>query len=291
MDRYRGPARRPTLIAAAVLIAVLVSACSASPDFSVTGSGDPDATPTAVASASAAPTEVEAEDPDSATPTATPPQEPQPSATPEPAPTAPTQPEPTPVPEPEWSLTIAEIDDETRARIEPTSWRPGCPVGLEGLRLLTFPHFDFDGVVRTGEMIVAATWAEDLGLVFEVLFEAEYPIQQIELVDVYAGNDDLSMQANNSSAFNCRQVAGKPGVWSNHALGEAVDLNPLMNPYVQGGFIAPPEGAQYLDRTDERIGMVIRGDEAVQVFESIGWTWGGNWTGLKDYQHFSSNGR
>lgn len=286
MPRYQTLGR---LFAIAAAVALMATACSASPDFAVVGPEDAQSTP--AASPSAGPTADEDVAPEDATPASTATPAPQPTPTPEPEATATAEPAPTPVPPPEWSLTIEEIDDETRARIEPTSWRQGCPVGLEGLRLLTFPHFDFDGVVKTGEMIVAATWAEDLGFVFEMLFDAEYPIQRIELVDEYAGNDDLSMQANNSSAFNCRQVAGKPGVWSNHALGEAVDLNPLMNPYVQGGFIAPPEGAEYLDRTDERIGMVVRGDEAVQAFEAIGWTWGGNWVGLKDYQHFSSNGR
>lgn len=220
-------------------------------------------------------------------PTAAPTPTPEPSATPEPTAT----PAPTPTPEPAWTLTISEIDDETRGRIEPTSWRPGCPVGLEGLRLLTFPYVTFDGDVAMGEMIVAVEVAEQIGDVFRQLFEAEYPIQRIELVDNYGGNDLFSMQANNTSAFNCREVAGKPGVWSNHALGLAVDLNPLMNPYVSGSFVDPPEGADYLDRDEVRLGMVVAGDPAVQAFIAMGWRWGGNWVGLKDYQHFSHNGR
>ncbi|MEM7288047.1 MAG: M15 family metallopeptidase [Actinomycetota bacterium] len=234
--------------------------------------GDPTATP--VPTATAAPTPQ---------PTSTA----APTATVAPSPTA----APTPTPEPSWTLTISEIDDETRGRIEPTSWRPGCPVGLEDLRLLRFPHVTFDDDVAMGELIVAADVAEQIGDVFRQLFEAGYPIQRIELVDNYGGNDLFSMQANNTSAFNCREVAGKPGIWSNHALGLAVDLNPLMNPYVSGSFVDPPEGADYLDRTEVRLGMVVAGDPAVQAFLAMGWRWGGNWTGLKDYQHFSHNGR
>ena len=156
---------------------------------------------------------------------------------------------------------------------------------------MTFPHVTFDGDVATGELIVAAEVAEQIGDVFRQLFEAEYPIQRMQLVDNYGGDDLASMQANNTSAFNCREVAGKPGVWSNHALGLALDLNPLMNPYVSGSFVDPPEGADYVDRSDVRLGMVVAGDPAVQAFLAMGWRWGGNWTGLKDYQHFSHNGR
>ncbi len=210
-----------------------------------------------------------------------------PTPTPTPRPTA----SPTPTPEPAWSLEIREIDGEVRARIEPTSWRPGCPVGLEDLRLLTFPHVTFDGDVAMGELIVATEVAEQIGAVFRRLFEAGYPIQRIELVDAYGGDDLISMQANNTSAFNCREVAGRPGVWSNHALGLALDLNPLMNPLVSGNFVDPPEGAEFLDREDGRLGMILPGDEAVQAFAAMGWRWGGDWTGLKDYQHFSHNGR
>ena len=276
-------------VVAAVAVAVLAAGCSteftshvlvADPTPTLSDGTGAEASEEAVAEPTATPVPT-------VEPTAAPTPTPEPSATPEPTAT----PAPTPTPEPAWTLTISAIDDETRGRIEPTSWRPGCPVGLEGLRLLTFPYVTFDGDVAMGEMIVAVEVAEQIGDVFRQLFEAEYPIQRIELVDNYGGNDLFSMQANNTSAFNCREVAGKPGVWSNHALGLAVDLNPLMNPYVSGSFVDPPEGAEYLDRDEVRLGMVVAGDPAVQAFIAMGWRWGGNWTGLKDYQHFSHNGR
>ena len=286
--------RRPLAVAA--LVALVAASCSTEFTSDVLVSDDAPiaqsaAEPTAPAASTPSPQPEETgldptPQPEQATPAPTPTEAP--TATP-PPPTA--TPAPTPTPTPAWTLTISEIDDETRARIEPTSWRPGCPVGLEGLRLLTFPYVTFDGDVAMGELIVAAEVADQIGDVFRQLFEADYPIQRIELVDAYGGNDLVSMQANNTSAFNCREVAGKPGIWSNHALGLAIDINPLMNPYVSGAFVDPPEGADYLDRTDVRLGMVVAGDPAVQAFLAMGWRWGGNWTGLKDYQHFSHNGR
>ena len=288
--------RRPLAVAA--LVALVAASCSTEFTSDVLVSDDAPieqsaAEPTAPAASTPAPQTEETgldptPQPEQATPAPTPTEAP--TATP-PPPTATPAPTPAPTPEPAWTLTISEIDDETRARIEPTSWRPGCPVGLEGLRLLTFPYVTFDGDVAMGELIVAAEVADQIGDVFRQLFEADYPIQRIELVDAYGGNDLVSMQANNTSAFNCREVAGKPGIWSNHALGLAIDINPLMNPYVSGAFVDPPEGADYLDRTDVRLGMVVAGDPAVQAFLAMGWRWGGNWTGLKDYQHFSHNGR
>ena len=173
----------------------------------------------------------------------------------------------------------------------PTSWRQGCPVGLDQLRLLTFPHIDFDGVVQTGRVFVNADHAENIGSVFQQLFAARYPVQRIALVDEYGGDDGASMRANNTSAFNCRPVGTGSGAWSNHAFGMAVDLNPLMNPLVQGSFVDPPEGAEYLDGADVRPGMIVAGDPAVAAFADIGWIWGRTWSSLKDYQHFSGNGR
>ena len=218
---------------------------------------------------------------------------PTPEPTPEPDPTLTREPTPTASPPVDrWYLDIVALDDEMRALVEPTSWRPGCPVGLDALRLLRFPHVGFDGQVHAGELVIAADWAEAVGSVFEQLFDAGYAIERIELVDVFDGDDQRSMVANNTSAFNCREVAYRPGVWSNHAYGTAIDLNPLYNPYVSGDFVDPAVAAPYVDRDDVRLGMIADDDAAVVAFASIGWIWGGDWAGgVKDYQHFSANGR
>ena len=147
------------------------------------------------------------------------------------------------------------------------------------------------GTATTGELVVHADFASDIVDVFRRLYEARFPIERMELVDVYEGDDDLSMAANNTSAFNCREIAWKPGVWSNHALGAAIDINPLVNPYVSNSRILPPEGAVFADRSVEALGGIYPGDVVTQAFADIGWGWGGNWSSAKDWQHFSASGR
>lgn len=188
-----------------------------------------------------------------------------------------------------FEATVHEIDDATAARME-HSWREGCPVALEDLRLLELAHFDFAGAVQIGELVVNEDQVEETITVFERLFELQYPIDQMRLVDEFNGDDMLSMQANNTSAFNCRVVAGT-NRWSEHAYGRAIDVNPLINPYVRGRRVSPPEGAVYVDRAQDVPGMIQDGDDVVAAFAEVGWSWGGYWASSKDYQHFSSNGR
>lgn len=197
----------------------------------------------------------------------------------------------TTIPEPEYTSVISEIDPDLAASITPTSWRGGCPVALDGLRHVQVSHFDNDGNVAVGELIVHRDHADAIAQVFETLFDAEFPIARMELVDAYGGDDDASMAANNTSAFNCRTVAGRPGVWSHHAFGAAIDVNPLVNPYVTSGGVFPPEGEAYADRAVAVPGLIRDGDVVVEAFASIGWAWGGSWSGAKDYQHFSASGR
>lgn len=188
-----------------------------------------------------------------------------------------------------FTARIETITDSNADRLV-HSWRAGCPVGLEELRLLTLSHWNFEGDAATGELVVAAGAAEDIVGVFEALFDAHFPIERMQLIDVYAGDDDLSMAANNTSAFNCREVAWKPGVWSNHAFGTAIDVNPLVNPYVSASRVLPPEGAAFADRTSPTLGGLYPGDVATAAFADIGWIWGGTWSPAKDWQHFSASG-
>ncbi len=191
---------------------------------------------------------------------------------------------------PVFVATVSEITPSIRDRMT-SSWRQGCPVGLDGLRHIELSHWNYDGRVSTGELIVAEPVADDIVEVFAALFADGFPIERMELVDVYDSDDDLSMAANNTSAFNCREVAWRPGVWSNHAFGQAIDINPLVNPYVSSTRLLPPEGAAYADRSIEAPGLIRADDVVVQAFTSIGWGWGGAWQSAKDYQHFSSTGR
>jgi hypothetical protein len=172
----------------------------------------------------------------------------------------------------------------------PSSWREGCPSDVEALRSVDVSHVGYDGEVHTGRLIVAAEVAEDMVDIMSQLFEAAFPIERMEPVDVYGGDDDLSMAANNTSAFNCRPVTGG-GSWSEHSYGTAIDVNPLVNPYVVGGTVLPPAGAAYADRSLDASGMIHDGDVVVEAFASHGWIWGGTWSSPKDYQHFSTSGR
>ncbi|MEM7140467.1 MAG: M15 family metallopeptidase [Actinomycetota bacterium] len=171
------------------------------------------------------------------------------------------------------------------------SWRTGCPVPAEDLRRLDMHHWNDDGRVVTGALIVHVDHVDDLISVFDRLFAAEFPIHAMAPVTDFGADDDASMAANNTSAFNCREISGRPGVWSQHSYGGAVDINPLVNPWVRGAQVDPPEGAPYVDRTVEATGIIVAGDVVTQAFADIGWGWGGNWRSSKDYQHFSHNGR
>jgi hypothetical protein len=205
-------------------------------------------------------------------------------------PPAPTTPAATTVVDGSFRATIAVIDDATRARM-PYSWRPGCPVGLEDLRLVTLTHWDFALQPRTGELVLHEAVAADVVEVFRILFHHHFPVERMELVDVYGGSDDRSVRANNTSAFNCRAVTGGTA-WSEHAYGRAVDVNPVQNPYVRpDGTVLDPASAPYVDRSRDDPGMVHDGDIVVRAFAAIGWGWGGHWSSTKDYQHFSATGR
>lgn len=187
---------------------------------------------------------------------------------------------------PEFLFTVSEVSAEELG----ASWREGCPVAPSALSRVTLTHFGYDGAVRQGDLIVAAEWAEALTSVFLTLFEAGFPIERIEPVSAYGADDDASMAANNTSAFNCRTVAGTSR-WSEHAYGRAIDINPLVNPFVSGSQVEPPGGEAYLDRDPSVPGLIVDGDIVVEAFASIGWEWGGHWESVKDYQHFSATGR
>lgn len=172
----------------------------------------------------------------------------------------------------------------------PHSWRPGCPVPLDALRLVTLDHWGYDGVEHQGELVVHGDFADALVNVFRALFDARFPIERMQLVDVFGGDDFASTAANNTAAFNCRSVVGRPGAWSEHAYGRAIDVNPLVNPYLGDPRVDDPRFAPYLDRSTDAPGVIRPGDVVVAAFAAGGWKWGGTWS-TPDYQHFSVTGR
>lgn len=155
---------------------------------------------------------------------------------------------------------------------------------------MTLTHWGFDGRSREGELVVHAAEVNEIVTVFEALYAARFPIEQIRLVDEFGADDDRSMAANNTSAFNCRQAYGSQR-WSEHAYGRAIDINPVQNPYVtRSGNVLPPAGAAYTDRSSGAKGLIPAHGPVTDAFAAIGWVWGGTWSSGKDYQHFSSTG-
>jgi hypothetical protein len=170
------------------------------------------------------------------------------------------------------------------------SYRAGCPVPVEDLRLLQVTHLGFDARPHAGQIVVHRAHAAAVVEVFRRLYEARFPIERMVTVEEYGGSDDRSMAANNTSGFNCRSTTGGSG-WSEHAYGTAIDVNPVQNPYVSGSAVLPEAGRRYVDRSHVRPGMVVDGDAVVAAFAGAGWGWGGHFRSVKDYQHFSASGR
>ncbi len=173
----------------------------------------------------------------------------------------------------------------------PHSYRAGCPVPPSRLRLLRLSYWGFDRAPHHGSLVVNAAVVPAVERVFERLYAARFPIRRMQPVDAFGGSDDRSMAADNTSAFNCRTaVAPGPRRWSAHAYGEAIDVDPVENPYLVDGRVLPPAGRRYLDRSRVRPGMAVPGGTLVSAFAAVGWQWGGRWTGSPDTQHFSATG-
>jgi hypothetical protein len=184
----------------------------------------------------------------------------------------------------------AGVSAVTRSAL-PYSYRAGCPVPPPELRLVRLRYWGFDRQAHVGALVVNRAVVSAVIEVFSRLYAERFPIRRMEPIDVYQGNDEASMAADNTSGFNCRYaVATGPPRWSAHAYGEAIDVNPVENPYLEGGIVHPRSGARYLDRSRFRPGMAVIGGDLVHAFLAVGWHWGGRWASSPDYQHFSSTG-
>lgn len=181
---------------------------------------------------------------------------------------------------------IHKLPPAWTTRIESTTWHAGCPVPVSDLRALTVSYWDFQAKPETGLLVVNKATAKDLRWIFKKLFRHGFLIQQIEPIEAYGGNDERSMEANNTSAFNCRDITGRPGKFSNHSWGRAIDINPLTNPYLRQSIVLPVGGRAYLDRDHTYIGGILANSYIVRLFHKKGWAWGGDWSDRKDYQHF-----
>lgn len=192
-----------------------------------------------------------------------------------------------------FESNISQITPEIKQRmVKGKSWKKGCPVPLEDLRYLRIKHIDFNGKDQMGEMIVHKEVSDEVIDIFEALYEIDYPIYQMRLVSDYKGSDWQSIEADNTSAFNCRRATGSKK-YSKHSYGKAIDINPIENPYIfRSGKSSHKASASFLKRkrtsnSAAQRAMLLADDSAVKIFKRFDWNWGGDWSRVKDYQHFS----
>jgi hypothetical protein len=210
----------------------------------------------------------------------------------------PPEPEPSPAPSaepPDFDGRMWRLPVSLRSEMRGTTWKPGCPVPLEDLRLLRFTYWDFDGEARRGPMVVHEDVAGDVLWVFGRLFRARFPIKHVTLAREFVLEEfepRTSSPRSVTASFNCRPVItplGPGDEFSDHSSGLAIDINPVQNPYVTAdGFVRNRMSRPYLDRDRDLQGMIHDGDVVVRSFAAIGWGWGGHWSGGKDYMHFSA---
>jgi hypothetical protein len=189
---------------------------------------------------------------------------------------------------------VSPLPAPLAAEMRGTTWKPGCPVPLSDLRLLRFNYWGFDGQIKRGPMVVNASVAADVLWVFGRLFEAQFPIKRVGLTREFKESrleTAPDTRRSVTASFNCRPVvtpAGAGDTFSQHSFGLAVDVNPMQNPYVrEDGWVRNRFARPYVDRSANLLGMIEPGDVVVRSFAAVGWAWGGNWSGGKDYMHFS----
>jgi len=191
----------------------------------------------------------------------------------------------------QYSATISPITPAIKQRmIKGGSYKNYCPININDLRYIKLKFIGFDYKEHTGELIVNKSIANDIVVIFKKLYDAKYPIKQMRLVSDFGASDYKSIEADNTSAFNCRFVAGT-NKWSNHTYGKAIDINPIQNPYVKHSRTSHAKSYKYINRvrknkSPSQKAMMLKSDFIVKLFKSYGFRWGGDWNCCKDYQHF-----
>jgi hypothetical protein len=193
-----------------------------------------------------------------------------------------------PLPGDGFASRVEPVPPDVLAR---STWQPSCPVRADELAWVRLTFWGFDDARHTGELLVNSGVADELVSVFRKLYEARYPIEEMRVTRLDELDAPPTGDGNNTGAFACRATVNSNGQFSQHAYGLAIDLNSFQNPYVKEDLVLPELSSAYLERNDVRAGMILPGDPVVAAFASIGWEWGGDWQSLKDYQHFSQNGR
>lgn len=188
----------------------------------------------------------------------------------------------------EWFAQVEmDVPDDVAVR---SSWESECPVSLDDLAYIVMPYWGFDGKVHTGEMLLHEDYANDVAGVFEEIFAAQFPIEEMRVISREERDSPTTGDHNVTSAFTCRKIVGAVDVWSEHASGMAIDINPFHNPFIRNEEIFPELSESYVDRDWDRAGMIHEDSAVFDAFEAIGWSWGGHWTGREDWMHFSVSG-
>jgi hypothetical protein len=193
-----------------------------------------------------------------------------------------------PLPGDGFASVVEKVPAEVLAR---STWAPGCPVGADDLAYVQLTFWGFDDQRHTGELLLNRSVADDVVGVFRTLYKERFPFEELRVTPRSELDAHPTGDGNNTESFVCRPSTGSTTTLSQHAFGLAIDLDPFQNPYTNDDLVLPELASSYLDRDDVRPGMITPDGVVVRAFESIGWTWGGTWRSLKDYQHFSQNGR
>jgi hypothetical protein len=192
----------------------------------------------------------------------------------------------------EFVGTVGPIPPDVLHR---STWREECPVGIDELSYLVVTFFGFDGELHTGEVITNARYGEQMVEVFRTIYEQRFPLEQVRVITYPELDAPPTGDWNDTTSFVCRPVVARDSGWSMHAYGLAIDLNPFHNPYLRDEVVVPELASAYTERSDIRPGMIHPDDPAsvaiIDAFAAMGWEWGGNWQTLKDWMHFSENGR
>jgi hypothetical protein len=186
----------------------------------------------------------------------------------------------------EFKGSVNVISSSLQKKMLKYTWREGCPVAIDNLAAVKFTYFGFDNKSHQGSLIVNKDLAPEVLDIFAEIYAQRFPIEKIKPIEQYKGDDNASMQDDNTSAFNCRAMTDFPDQYSIHSYGSAIDINPIINPYVNGDKVEPEESAQYADRSIDAQGKITPDDIVYYAFTSHGWQWGGDWENMKDYQHF-----
>lgn len=185
-----------------------------------------------------------------------------------------------------FKSSIDSIPKKMRHQMQKSTWHQGCPVGLDDLAYIKLSYWGYDNKTHTGVLIVNKKLAREVIEIFNVLYLNHFPIQKMLPMAFFDNNDRMSMLANNTSSFSCREVTGQPGLFSQHSYGRAIDINPLINPYVKGATVLPSQARQYANRKKPYPGKITKNNLIYNEFIKRGWDWGGSWYDVQDYQHF-----